>query len=50
MNVNDDLDPVETDEWTDARRAVQQYRDAGNTNFAVRGLVHQANGAPHANV
>ena len=50
MNVNDDLDPVETSEWTDALHAVQQHRGADNTNFAVCSLVHQANGAPHANV
>ena len=26
MDVNDDLDPLETSEWLDALRAVQQHR------------------------
>ena len=42
MNVNDDLDPVETDEWSDALRAVQQHRGSGRSNYLVNHLVDQA--------
>src|SRR3989339_604754 len=42
MNVNDDLGPVETDEWSDALRAVQQHRGSGRSNYLVNHLVDQA--------
>ncbi|MGB8419198.1 pyruvate dehydrogenase (acetyl-transferring), homodimeric type [Paraburkholderia sp.] len=42
MNVNDDLDPLETSEWLDALRAVQQHRGTERTNYLVNSLVDAA--------
>ncbi|TXT34806.1 MAG: pyruvate dehydrogenase E1 component, partial [Comamonadaceae bacterium] len=42
MNVNDDLDTLETGEWMDALRAVQQHRGTGRTNYIVNRLVDEA--------
>ncbi|MFT4069095.1 pyruvate dehydrogenase (acetyl-transferring), homodimeric type [Paraburkholderia sp.] len=42
MNANDDLDPLETGEWLDALRAVQQHRGAERSNYLVNSLVDAA--------
>lgn len=42
MNVNDDLDPLETGEWMDALRSVQQHRGIERTNYLVNSLVDAA--------
>ena len=42
MNANDDLDPLETGEWLDALRAVQQHRGTERTNYLVNSLVAAA--------
>jgi pyruvate dehydrogenase E1 component len=42
MDVNDDLDPLETSEWLDALRAVQQHRGTERTNYLVNSLVDAA--------
>ncbi|MDZ4355579.1 MAG: pyruvate dehydrogenase (acetyl-transferring), homodimeric type [Variovorax sp.] len=42
MNVNDDVDPIETIEWVDALRAVAQHRGPQRTNHIVNRLVDLA--------
>ncbi len=42
MEPNRDLDPLETQEWLDALRAVQQYQGAERANFLVDQLVQAA--------
>ncbi len=42
MEINRDLDPLETQEWLDALRAVQQYQGSERANFLVDKLVQEA--------
>ena len=42
MTINRDLDPLETQEWLDALKAVQQYQGSERANFLVDKLVQEA--------
>ncbi|WP_133649074.1 pyruvate dehydrogenase (acetyl-transferring), homodimeric type [Paraburkholderia flava] len=42
MNVNNDLDPIETDEWLDALRAVHEHRGIGRAGYLVGRVVDAA--------
>ena len=42
MSTSPDTDPLETSEWLDALRAVQQVRGTERTNHIVSRLVDQA--------
>ncbi len=42
MATNRDLDPLETQEWLDALKAVQQHQGAERANFLVDKLVQEA--------
>ena len=42
MSSTEDLDPIETGEWLDALKAVQQHRGTERTNFIVSRLVDEA--------
>jgi pyruvate dehydrogenase E1 component len=42
MNLNDDVDPIETTEWVDALRSVAQHRGPQRTNHLVNRLVDLA--------
>ncbi|HSA46596.1 MAG TPA: pyruvate dehydrogenase (acetyl-transferring), homodimeric type [Candidatus Competibacteraceae bacterium] len=42
MEINRDLDPLETQEWLDALRAVQQHLGPERANFLVDKLVQEA--------
>ena len=42
MATHRDLDPLETQEWLDALRAVQQYQGSERANFLVDTLVQEA--------
>ena len=42
MNMNDDADPAETDEWLDALKAVELHRGHERANVLVNHLVDQA--------
>ena len=42
MNMHDDADPAETDEWLDALKAVELHRGHERANVLVNHLVDQA--------
>ncbi len=42
MSTTGDLDPIETNEWLDALKAVQAFRGAERTNYIVNRLVGEA--------
>ena len=42
MNMHDDADPAETDEWLDALKAVELHRGQERANVLVNHLVDQA--------
>jgi len=42
VEINRDLDPLETQEWLDALRAVQQHQGSERANFLVDKLVQEA--------
>ena len=41
MSTMGDLDPIETEEWVDALRAVQQHRGGERSNYLINRLVDQ---------
>ncbi|MBS1225405.1 MAG: 2-oxo-acid dehydrogenase subunit, homodimeric type, partial [Proteobacteria bacterium] len=42
MEINRDLDPLETQEWLDALKAVEQHQGLERANFLVDKLVQEA--------